>query len=450
MAPGSVFSGDGKEEEEEDSGCVDRISDLPEGILMSILSLLTLKDAIRTSLLSHRWVGLWMSALTVLDFDSRQASHLPDEDRPHPKLTNRPAFKQWVDGVVRQLKDASSSTSKLTKFRVSFQSSRYRYDPDWDFDEWLQFAVSKSVEALDLSSGYIKTQSGLSDFKSLRSLRLNSVRVDDKTIEQFISNCPCLEELAVYQSESLKKLRIAAAATGSSSSSLALKRLEFLKCRSLNSLEIDNVPCLTHFTFQGCKKEHLRLENCVSLVDVNIGFECDGLLWYYSAFDDISCYAGQLLSLTVNISPSPVWKAAEFTRLKLMTIEDFDHLSLPAWVNGCPQLHTLRLKMINRRPWYCYKERREPPLVTGGSRESIKVVEIFGFNGYRSSRELMEYLLRCFVGVERIVVRINSSSVGRHQKIFPYTDEEVEETRKLALEFQSKALPAIDYVIIDE
>ncbi|CAL1403942.1 unnamed protein product [Linum trigynum] len=133
-----------------------------------------------------------------------------------------------------------------------------------------------------------------------------------------------------------------------------------------------------------------------------------------------------------------------------MTIEDFDHLSLPAWVNGCPQLHTLRLKMINRRPWYCYKERREPPLVTGGSRESIKVVEIFGFNGYRSSRELMEYLLRCFVGVERIVVRINSSSVGRHQKIFPYTDEEVEETRKLALEFQSKALPAIDYVIIDE
>ncbi|BBH06775.1 hypothetical protein Prudu_018511 [Prunus dulcis] len=49
---------------------IDRISHLPDEILVSILSLLSLKEAAITSLLSKRWQHLWASTDT-LDFDSK-------------------------------------------------------------------------------------------------------------------------------------------------------------------------------------------------------------------------------------------------------------------------------------------------------------------------------------------------------------------------------------------
>ncbi|KAL6276701.1 hypothetical protein ACE6H2_020302 [Prunus campanulata] len=55
----------------------DRISELPLEILASILSLLPLKEAVATSVLSRHWWHVWASTLT-LDFDPRKlclASH---------------------------------------------------------------------------------------------------------------------------------------------------------------------------------------------------------------------------------------------------------------------------------------------------------------------------------------------------------------------------------------
>ncbi|VVA15611.1 PREDICTED: F-box/LRR-repeat [Prunus dulcis] len=48
---------------------LDRISALPDEILVSILSLLPLKEAAATSILSRRWQYVWMSTM-VLNFDA--------------------------------------------------------------------------------------------------------------------------------------------------------------------------------------------------------------------------------------------------------------------------------------------------------------------------------------------------------------------------------------------
>ena len=55
----------------------DRISTLLESILISILSLLTTKQAIKTNILSKRWAHLWTS-VPSLDFDSYQFENTVD------------------------------------------------------------------------------------------------------------------------------------------------------------------------------------------------------------------------------------------------------------------------------------------------------------------------------------------------------------------------------------
>ena len=96
----------------------DRINILPESILISILSLLTTKQVIKTNVLSKRWAHLWTS-VPSLDFDSYWfknaadfATAVSDALLLHkaPKLTNfsitfvrleyepylRPHIDRWV------------------------------------------------------------------------------------------------------------------------------------------------------------------------------------------------------------------------------------------------------------------------------------------------------------------------------------------------------------------
>ncbi|KAJ1423769.1 F-box-like domain superfamily [Sesbania bispinosa] len=68
---------------------VDRISDLPDKIIQSILSSLGTKDAVRTSVLSRRWRSQWMS-VTNLDF----LEFAPNMSQ------NRSLFMDFVERVI--------------------------------------------------------------------------------------------------------------------------------------------------------------------------------------------------------------------------------------------------------------------------------------------------------------------------------------------------------------
>ncbi|CAI0395996.1 unnamed protein product [Linum tenue] len=449
MASGSVSSVDEKGEDE-CSGGVDRISELPEGILLSILSLLSLKDAVKTSLLSGGWVNLWKSVVKELDFDAPEIQYA--QSGLIPAAARRIKFKNFVNRVVRQLKDVSSG--QITKFRVSFTLTN-QCNSKGAIDKWLKFALSKRVIELSLvtyiltpesdGKGYvfpedcfdhIKTPAGLSDIRSIRTLRLSYVAVKAETIEHFISHCPYLEELAVRKSDLIVKLRVAAAA---GSSSLALKRLEVGECWKLKTLEIDNAPCLTHFTYEGGELVELRLENCVSLVDVNLGLDfCTPSF----AFDSISCYARQLAALTVRINQNYIRfsNVAEFTHLEQLTIETIGNsnskiIRFVTLINACPRIHTLRLKLYTYLA--CEMEVCSTPDVARVGRESIKTVEIIGFNGFPIECEFIEYVLECFVGMERIVLHLDNKN-------------QVEEARSCALEFKARASPAIEFVVADD
>ncbi|CAL1368965.1 unnamed protein product [Linum trigynum] len=415
----------------------DKINELPGETQRIILSLLPFKDAVKTSILSRSWANLWESAVTKLDFDETNLS-----------TKRRTQFREWIKRfVARQQRndDASSPIppQQLKKFRVSFELAS-QCCSNGDVDSWVKFALSKRVESLDLSfvscryyhqnyvfpcANHIKTPTGLSEIKPLRSLRFSHVDVDDETIQHLISNCPHLEELAVTMSDSLVNLSIPAAAA------FALKRLELRDCRLLKSLEIADVPSLTHFTLLGLgyyQRTELRMEKFATLVDLRINIREDDVTFAF-----ISSHAAQLAALAMRVESEGSWfpNVVEFTRLEVLEVETeggvFSNvIRLIALINACPRLHTLRLSFKR------FEQERIilHPNVDRVSRESIRVVEISGFRGCWTDSHFVQYVLGYFVGLERIVVHCNNTAgyVAKQQ----------------AREFKSRVSPAIDFVIM--
>ncbi|XP_057772041.1 F-box/LRR-repeat protein At3g26922-like [Salvia miltiorrhiza] len=100
----------------------DRLSELPDSLIIEILSLLDMKDVVRTSLLSQRWRNLW-STIPCLDLLEQTTS--------------------IISSVLAQWKGP-----KILKFCLSFRS--LTVGPSSVIDSWLLFAIEKHVEELFL------------------------------------------------------------------------------------------------------------------------------------------------------------------------------------------------------------------------------------------------------------------------------------------------------------
>ncbi|XP_057772042.1 F-box/LRR-repeat protein At3g26922-like [Salvia miltiorrhiza] len=99
----------------------DRLSELPDSLILEILSLLDIKDVVRTSLLSKGWKNLWSTIPCLcLDFFEQTPS--------------------VISSVLSQWKGP-----KILKFSFSF---RRFFDPCSVIDSWLLFAIEKQVEEL--------------------------------------------------------------------------------------------------------------------------------------------------------------------------------------------------------------------------------------------------------------------------------------------------------------
>ncbi|XP_016496978.2 putative F-box protein At1g49610 [Nicotiana tabacum] len=107
---------------------MDRLSELPELILVHILSFVNMRDVVRTAILSKRWRHLW-STVPNLDFSY-------DDFYP---------YQNYVDFVNRTL--LSRGTSKIRRLKIGlFLNASYRKD----YDGWILYAAKNNVEELFL------------------------------------------------------------------------------------------------------------------------------------------------------------------------------------------------------------------------------------------------------------------------------------------------------------
>jgi len=252
---------------------VDRISRLPNEVLAYILSFLPTKEAIATSVLSHRWISLWTFA---------DALHFPNHCPFFPTKEN---FIDIMNSVL------SKRESKCIK-RLSFSIHNNCYIPHL-VSSIVYMATTQKVEEIDLSLYRLKVYlpHQLFTCKTLTVLRLvgtfhlnvpSHVHLpmlkilhlnllcfadddDGSALMRFLSSCPVLEQL-FYEEVKFKRTSLFG---------ICVPSLKRLFVRSFVERLHINTPLLECLVMKETKAINYVVENLDNLKEAHIGIHFD-------------------------------------------------------------------------------------------------------------------------------------------------------------------------------
>ncbi|XP_050218133.1 putative F-box/LRR-repeat protein At3g18150 [Mercurialis annua] len=198
----------------------DRISELPDAIIIHILSLLaSTKLCVKTCVLSKRWHHLWTFVPNII-FDEHDFPYILFDERRH----------HIMERVVNKTL-ALRSSSKLNNFSIQISDIQDMYP---SFESWLQLAVERAVESLTLdfihnghsSTGYLLPQflysnshirilttevcefvpDGRISWSALKELSIRQATLTDEVIQNILYGTPLLEDLELNFCHGIKLL----------------------------------------------------------------------------------------------------------------------------------------------------------------------------------------------------------------------------------------------------
>ncbi|XP_059648955.1 F-box/LRR-repeat protein At2g42730-like isoform X3 [Cornus florida] len=371
----------------------DRISELSDEILENILSLLTMKEAARTSVLSHRWENLWKFFTGSLDFVIPNKS-VGLKQRKVSSIIGRPRYINWVNQVLNSHRGQTIDELKICFDLEDSHDGRF-------FDRWINFAIEKRVRMLelDLSRQYLYSQLGytyafpfwllnlplgFSSFDTLTSLCLTCVNITGEGVAYFLSSCPLLEHLSLRLSLSLVNLKVAG-------TSLKLKHLEIASCTNLKDIEISAIN-LVSFKYFG-PKISMSFQKVPLLAENTEIYMCEG--GFFPKFSNL--------------------KELE---IKVWVFNDQCILLLNSLINGSPCLYRFLLEVTFRGPapsWAKFNWEREimhsqVRQVTESAHQCLKVVEFTRWVGLEADVELAMCLLESVVSLEKMIIDARNPS----------------------------------------
>ncbi|XP_074286213.1 putative F-box/FBD/LRR-repeat protein At4g00315 isoform X2 [Silene latifolia] len=338
----------------------DRISELPDDILVECLSLLEMKNAAQTSILSKRWRYL-STYLTCLDFDADVM--YPEQAATYWKNHGYEISRYfgWVNQVV-----CMHQSPSIDKFRVY---STFVSGYGTQLNKWVKFAFSKQVKELVLNLDGIQMKRTdcpkegfplgldilshppcLSGIRALRSLHLCYVNVSQEFIEFVLSHCLHLERLYLHSAPLLSNLKV-------KTSKLKYFTIITSFC-DFNLLEID-AENLLYFEYQDKRRESsgpcMVFKTLPMLVETCFH---GGLCVYpFPIFHTLSLFCNQLCKLSLRIEHDyceelviPDGVVPIFTQLKhfTCTIDCRDYtciLSMKRFIEACPMLEEFKLQV---------------------------------------------------------------------------------------------------------
>ncbi|KAI9160778.1 hypothetical protein LWI28_011508 [Acer negundo] len=270
--------------EEKSVNLINKEADLPEPILHHIMSLLTMKEAVKASVLSKTWFKAWQT-YPVLEFEPKTIKEdwyyhgrrekifkfldnsLRNREKHTDKYIHKFAIKlislscdrefaslidRWVYHVV---------ASNVKELKIAFALCGRHYTlPQMIFS-------AKSVHVLELSGCKLKylPRNNRVELCSLKKLCLDKINVDDDVLENLIAGCPMIEDLSVYKCSNitsielfgldklkeikvknnfeLQRVEIGAANVQSVliSSLNTLRQIDIASCKNLKSLILDTI-----------------------------------------------------------------------------------------------------------------------------------------------------------------------------------------------------------------
>ncbi|KAJ9539837.1 hypothetical protein OSB04_026343 [Centaurea solstitialis] len=359
----------------------DQLSRLPDEILVIILSFLPINDAVATSLLSRRWRFLWC-----------QIDRLLFANEGIWSLT-------CIDRIIRQ-----HNNPTIDKLKICFDLDK---NAKGTMSKLIKFAISKKVQMLELDFDrdrgfFLDGQSFnvlVTEMKSLKSLKLKGVDVNNDGLRKILSNCPILEHLSVVGSRKLVKAEI-------QGKGLALKTLVLKSCDILESVEIldSNIVSFYCESLLHCT---LRLVNLQKLEKIYIN-----KLYSWKELNDMfrqmSCSVPNLQVLVFELYGFPVSESVgpfpELQKLKQLIIGgvvEWDHVPLTFLVEACPNLQRLTIKKIFKPG----KTSMEVWKIPNKPHQCLEVVEIEDYHYGINNLELYMYFIHNCVALKKLVIK---------------------------------------------
>lgn len=276
----------------EDDKKVDRISNLPDDILAHILSLLSLREATTTKILSTRWLRLDSAAATIVSLDfpfptERQRHLLCNGYIQSAKVSKASMLEyiSWLDQTLDYYKGRFDEKKKIHKFKIDIPSMP---EADSKYLNWLEFALSRETESLDIRMIYWKrfnedhhhdlsllptmekSMASMPNIKCIKELSLSQVRLEsyscggEDEVWSFLSKLVCLERLSIESLQCLcPELRVHGIAQ--------LKHLNISKCsKDITFISVHDMKNLVSLRCHGLEFYVLHVENVPELVDFTI------------------------------------------------------------------------------------------------------------------------------------------------------------------------------------
>ncbi|XP_050247005.1 FBD-associated F-box protein At3g52670-like isoform X2 [Quercus robur] len=259
----------------------DRISNLPDLLVSHILSFLTTKEAVATSILSSRWKTLW-TLVPNLDLDEDEFEWILSDEKQNRKRKKRVCRSGFTFVQIVSKIWALRNAYPLQKFYLNWL---YDCDPI-HVDKWVSTAITSVLEELTLNIcphlpfdipstlfNYCKTLVDLRlhgniivdpppsslGFPSLKILHLLGVQyANHDSFSRFLTCCPILEYLYLKVIEMDEECNFIITLP-------TLKRLDLNMQDFLYKLEI-NAPALEYLEFVGFLHKVVLLENLSNLV----------------------------------------------------------------------------------------------------------------------------------------------------------------------------------------
>ncbi|XP_074282059.1 uncharacterized protein LOC141606710 [Silene latifolia] len=130
-------------------GTVDRISELPEFILHSILSNLDTKEVGRTSVLSKRWYEAW-SSVPVLNFRLEDYKEYWDSSEKYGFSFDDDVIQSYLGFIDRTMQRYDTHKYRIRKLDLELPTADKKIEPL--VDKWIKIAVQNQVENLSIGT----------------------------------------------------------------------------------------------------------------------------------------------------------------------------------------------------------------------------------------------------------------------------------------------------------